>query len=42
VLKLRRHGAQVEIIGLNNASATMVERFGVHHRDDAFVRKPAH
>jgi len=31
VLKLRRHGAQVEIIGLNKASATMVERFGTHH-----------
>ncbi|MGY4466860.1 SulP family sulfate permease [Bradyrhizobium sp. LB9.1b] len=32
VLKLRRHGAQVELIGLNQASATMVERFGTHHK----------
>lgn len=35
VLKLRRHGAQVDVIGLNKASATMVERFGTHHRADA-------
>ena len=28
VLKLRRHGASVETLGLNAASATMVERFG--------------
>ena len=41
VLKLRRHDAQVEVIGLNKASATMVERFGTHHRPDG-LRKPAH
>ncbi|MGY3455139.1 SulP family sulfate permease [Bradyrhizobium sp. LM3.4] len=35
VLKLRRHGAEVEIIGLNQASATMVERFGTHHKPGA-------
>lgn len=32
VLKLRRHGATVEVIGLNQASETMVERFGTHQR----------
>jgi SulP family sulfate permease len=32
VLKLRRHGAEVEVIGLNKASETMVEKFGTHHR----------
>ena len=32
VLKLRRHGAHVEVIGLNEASSTMVERFGTHHK----------
>ncbi|MET0706011.1 MAG: SulP family inorganic anion transporter [Tardiphaga sp.] len=32
VLKLRRHGATVEVIGLNDASATLVERFGTHQR----------
>jgi SulP family sulfate permease len=35
VLKLRRHGATVEVVGLNAASATMVERFGTHHKPDA-------
>jgi hypothetical protein len=35
VLKLRRHGAHVEVIGLNEASATMVERFGTHHKPNA-------
>jgi SulP family sulfate permease len=32
VLKLRRHGAVVDVIGLNTASETMVERFGTHQR----------
>jgi hypothetical protein len=41
VLKLRRHGAQVDVVGLNQASATMVERFGTHHRADAQPR-PVH
>ena len=40
VLKLRRHGAEVEVAGLNEASATMVERFGTHHREGA-VSGPA-
>ncbi len=35
VLKFRREGAQVEVIGLNEASATMVDKFGVHDKDDA-------
>ncbi len=41
VLKLRRHGAHVEVIGLNAASATMVERFGTHHKPDA-LQKAVH
>jgi SulP family sulfate permease len=41
VLKLRRHGAVVEVIGLNKASSTMVERFGTHHRPGA-AHKAAH
>jgi SulP family sulfate permease len=32
VMKLRRHGAVVDVIGLNKASETMVERFGTHQR----------
>ncbi|HEY4144731.1 SulP family inorganic anion transporter [Pinirhizobacter sp.] len=31
VHKLRRHGEVVEVVGLNEASASMVERFGTHH-----------
>ena len=35
VLKFRREGCEVEIIGLNEASATMVDKFGVHDKDGA-------
>jgi SulP family sulfate permease len=34
VLKLRAHGADVEVIGLNHASETLIERLG-KHRDEA-------
>jgi SulP family sulfate permease len=30
VIKFRREGSQVELLGLNEASATIVDRFGVH------------
>ena len=32
VLKFRRNGAQVEVLGLNEASATMVDRFASHDK----------
>jgi SulP family sulfate permease len=32
VMKARRRGHEVELVGLNAASATMVERFGVHDK----------
>lgn len=35
VLKFRREGAQVEVMGLNEASATMVDRFGLHDKAGA-------
>jgi len=35
VIKFRREGAEVEVIGLNEASATIVDRFGVHDKPDA-------
>jgi len=35
VLKFKREGADVEVIGLNQASATMVDRFAVHDKPDA-------
>jgi len=34
VLKLRRHGAEVEVIGLNEASESLVERLGAHRNAD--------
>ncbi|MBT4145369.1 MAG: STAS domain-containing protein, partial [Gammaproteobacteria bacterium] len=30
VIKFRREGADVELIGLNDASSTIVDRFGIH------------
>ncbi|WP_404416596.1 SulP family inorganic anion transporter [Marinospirillum sp.] len=30
IIKLRREGAEVELVGLNEASETLVDRFGVH------------
>lgn len=35
VIKFRREGTSVEIIGLNEASATIVDRFAVHDKPDA-------
>jgi len=35
VIKFRREGARVELLGLNEASATMVDRFGIHDKPDA-------
>ncbi|WP_073664023.1 SulP family inorganic anion transporter [Pseudomonas aeruginosa] len=33
VIKFRREGTEVEVIGLNEASATMVDKFAVHDKD---------
>ncbi len=38
VLKFRREGTQVEVTGLNQASATLVDRFGLHDKPDAVER----
>jgi len=35
VLKFRREGTDVEVIGLNAASRTMVDKFAVHDKDGA-------
>jgi len=35
VLKFRREGTEVEVIGLNEASATLVDKFGLHDKDGA-------
>ncbi|MFO7551212.1 MAG: SulP family inorganic anion transporter [Haliea sp.] len=35
VIKFRREGAEVNLVGMNAASATIVDRFGVHDKPDA-------
>ncbi|MBK8038826.1 MAG: SulP family inorganic anion transporter [Verrucomicrobiaceae bacterium] len=42
VLKFRRQGAEVEVLGLNQASATLVDRLGVHDKDDVLEEMLAH
>lgn len=42
VLKFRREGTEVEILGLNEASATIVDRLGVHDKPDALERLLQH
>jgi SulP family sulfate permease len=42
VLKLRREGATVEIMGLNEASETIVDRLAIHDKPGAFERLMGH
>jgi SulP family sulfate permease len=42
VLKLRRNGVIVEVLSLNKASATIVDRFGVHDKPDAIDQLMGH
>ncbi|CAM3934356.1 SulP family inorganic anion transporter [Rheinheimera salexigens] len=42
VIKFRREGTQVEIIGLNEASATLVDKFAVHNQPDAVEKLMGH
>lgn len=42
VLKFRREGAEVELVGLNAASATLVERLAIHDKPEAVARLAAH
>jgi len=42
VIKFRRDGTNVEVIGLNEASATIVDRFGVHDKPDAIDQLMGH
>ncbi|MEH6719483.1 MAG: SulP family inorganic anion transporter [Aurantimonas endophytica] len=42
VLKFRREGAEVEILGLNEASATIVDKLAIHDRPGAMDRITAH
>jgi|TARA_R100000501_G_scaffold1440_2_gene4359 SulP family sulfate permease len=42
VLKFRREGTDVEILGLNDASASMVERFALHDKPGADLQPGGH
>jgi SulP family sulfate permease len=42
VLKFRREGTGVEVIGLNEASATIVDKFAVHDKPDAVEKLMGH
>lgn len=42
VLKFRREGAETDLIGLNRASETIVDRLGIHDKPDALDRLMGH
>jgi len=42
VLKFRRDGTEVRVVGLNEASATLVERVGIHDKPGASDNPPLH
>jgi sulfate permease, SulP family len=42
VVKFRREGTEVEVIGLNEASATLVDRFAVHDKPEAVEELMGH
>ena len=42
VLKFRREGAEVEIIGMNQASETIVDKLGIHDKPGALDRLMGH
>ncbi len=42
VLKFRREGTEVELVGLNEASATIVDELGVHDKPNAMELMPEH
>ncbi|SFL92687.1 SulP family inorganic anion transporter [Marinobacter zhejiangensis] len=42
VIKFRREGAEVQVLGLNEASATIVDRFGVHDKPEAVDQLMGH
>ncbi|MEO1152237.1 MAG: STAS domain-containing protein, partial [Pseudomonadota bacterium] len=42
VLKFRREGAEVELVGLNTASETIVDKLGVHDKPGALHDPMAH
>ncbi|MBU1254081.1 MAG: STAS domain-containing protein, partial [Alphaproteobacteria bacterium] len=42
ILKFRREGTEVEVLGLNEASAAMIERYAIHDKPGADAQAGAH
>jgi sulfate permease, SulP family len=42
VLKFRRDGAEVEVVGMNDASETLVDRLGIHDKPGALDKLSTH
>ena len=42
ILKFRREGAEVEVIGMNEASATLVDKLAIHDKPDALDQLAGH
>lgn len=42
VIKFKREGTEVNVIGMNEASRTLVDKFAIHDKDDALERMAAH
>lgn len=42
IIKFRREGTEVELIGLNEVSQTMIDNFGAHDKPDAEQNLGAH
>lgn len=42
VLKFRRDGAEVEVVGMNEASETIVDRLAIHDKPGAMDKLMAH
>lgn len=42
VLKFRREGTHVDIVGMNEASTTLVDQFGIHDKPDALEQLMKH
>lgn len=42
VIKFRRNGAEVDLIGLNEASATLIDKLAIHNSPDALEEISGH
>jgi SulP family sulfate permease len=42
ILKFRRDGAEVEVVGMNEATETMVDRLAIHDKPGAMNKLMAH